>query len=344
MALTLARPDGNQAGSRGLALFLVELRDGNGRLRNILVNRLKDKFGTRKVPTAELTLDGTPATLVGQPGDGVRAITPMLSVTRTWNAISAVSSMRRGLALALDFAGRRRAFGALLADKPLHTDTLAAINAEYAGAFCLAFKSVALLGALEQRPAGDGHEERLARALVPIAKLTTGKQAVAVASEAIEACGGAGYVEDTGLPRILADAQVLPIWEGTTNVLSLDTLRALGKGGALEAIIAEVDANLAGATDASLAAPVEAARSAVRHAVAWVQEAMPQPDRLEAGARRFAMTLGRSLELALLANHAQWCLDNGFGPRAAAAARRFAMTGVDQVADASLDDSRLIGR
>jgi alkylation response protein AidB-like acyl-CoA dehydrogenase len=344
MALTLARPDGNQAGSRGLALFLVELRDGSGRLRNIFVNRLKDKFGTRKVPTAELTLDGTPATLVGQPGDGVRAITPMLSVTRTWNAISAVSSMRRGLALALDFAGRRRAFGALLADKPLHTDTLAAINAEYAGAFCLAFKSVALLGALEQRPAGDGHEERLARALVPIAKLTTGKQAVAVASEAIEACGGAGYVEDTGLPRILADAQVLPIWEGTTNVLSLDTLRALGKGGALEAIIAEVDANLAAATDASLAAPVDAARSAVRHAVAWVQEAMPQPDRLEAGARRFAMTLGRSLELALLANHAQWCLDNGFGPRAAAAARRFAMTGVDQVADAPLDDSRLIGR
>jgi alkylation response protein AidB-like acyl-CoA dehydrogenase len=348
MALTLARPDGNQAGSRGLALFLVELRDANGRLRNILVNRLKDKFGTRKVPTAELTLDGTPATLVGQPGDGVRAITPMLSVTRTWNAISAVSSMRRGLALALDFAGRRRAFGALLADKPLHTDTLAAINAEYAGAFCLAFKSVALLGALEQRPLsinpGDGHEERLARALVPIAKLTTGKQAVAVASEAIEACGGAGYVEDTGLPRILADAQVLPIWEGTTNVLSLDTLRALGKGGALEAIIAEVDANLAGATDASLAAPVESARSAVRHAVAWVQEAMPQPDRLEAGARRFAMTLGRSLELALLANHAQWCLDNGFGPRAAAAARRFAMTGVDQIADASLDDNRLIGR
>src|SRR5262249_16483005 len=187
-------------GSRGLALFLVELRDANGRLRNILVNRLKDKFGTRKVPTAELTLDGAPATLVGQPGDGVRAITPMLSVTRTWNAISAVSAMRRGLALALDYAGRRRAFGALLADKPLHTDTLARIKPEYAGAFCLAFKSVALLGALEQRPPGDGHEERLARALVPIAKLTTGKQAVAVASEAIEACGGAGYVEDTGLP------------------------------------------------------------------------------------------------------------------------------------------------
>src|SRR5215475_12574999 len=274
MALTLARPEGNPEGSRGLALFLVELRDAAGRLRGIQVNRLKDKLGTRKVPTAELTLDGTPAILVGTTGEGVRAITPMLSVTRTWNAVSAASAMRRGLALAGDYARRRLAFGALLADKPLHADTLAGLEAEYAAAF----RSVALLGRLEHGGSGEGDDERLSRVLIPIAKLTTGKQAVAVASEAIEACGGAGYVEDTGLPRILADAQVLPIWEGTTNVLSLDTLRALGKGGALEAIIAEVDANLAGATDASLAAPVEAARSAVRHAVAWVQEAMPQPD------------------------------------------------------------------
>ncbi len=340
MALTLARPEGNPDGSRGLALFLVELRDANGRLRNIQVNRLKDKLGTRKVPTAELTLDGAPATLVGSASDGVRAIAPMLGVTRTWNAVSAVSGMRRGLALAADYARRRKVFGALLVDKPLHTDTLAGIEAEYAGAFCLAFRSVALLGALEH--GGTDTEERLARALVPIAKLTTGKQAVAVASEAIEACGGAGYVEDTGLPRILADAQVLPIWEGTTNVLSLDTLRALGKGGALEAIAGEVERNVAIATDPGLATPGEVARAAVRHAIAWVGEAMPQPDRLEAGARRFAMTLGRCLELALLVGHAQWCLDHGFGPRTAAAARRFAQNGVDQISDAPLDDSKLL--
>ena len=344
MAMTLARPEGvdgsSGSGSRGLALFLVELREPNGRLRNIAVNRLKDKLGTRKVPTAELTLDGTPATLVGTAGDGVRAITPMLSVTRTWNAICAVSGMRRALALAGDYARRRKVFGALLVDKPLHADTLAGIEAEYAGAFCLAFKGVQLLGALEH--GGTEADERLARALVPIAKLTTGKQAVAIASEVLEACGGAGYVEDTGLPRILADAQVLPIWEGTTNVLSLDTLRALSKGGALEAILAEVDANVASATDPGLAKPGEAARAAVRHAAAWVTEAMSQPDRLEAGARRFALTLGRSLELALLVGHAQWCLDNGHGPRTAAAARRFAINGVDQIVDNALDDTKLL--
>jgi alkylation response protein AidB-like acyl-CoA dehydrogenase len=340
MALTLARPDGNPDGSRGLALFLVELRDGEGNLRNIQVNRLKDKLGTRKVPTAELALDGTPAILVGAPSEGVRQITPMLTVTRTWNAVSAPGGMRRALALAKDYARRRQAFGALLVDKPLHADTLAGLEAEYAGAFCLAFRSVQLLGALEH--GASEQEERLSRVLVPIAKLTTGKQAVAIASEAIEACGGAGYVEDTGLPRLLADAQVLPIWEGTTNVLSLDTLRALNKGGALEALVAEVETNVAAAKDPGLAKPAEAARTAVRHAVAWVQEAMAAPARLEAGARRFAMTLGRSLELALLVAHAQWCLDHGHGPRTAAAARRFAHNGVDLIGDALLDDTKLL--
>jgi acyl-CoA dehydrogenase len=253
--------------------------------------------------------------------------------------VCAVSGMRRGLALARDYARRRKAFGTLLVDKALHADTLAGLEAEYAGAFCLAFRSVELLGALDQ---GDDASERLSRALIPIAKLTTGKQAVAVASEAIESCGGAGYVEDTGLPRLLADAQVLPIWEGTTNVLSLDTLRALGKGGTIEALTGEIERNCGAAKDAGLAKPVEAARSALKHATAWIGETMSQPDRLEAGARRFALTLGRALELSLLVAHAQWCLDHDHGPRTAAAARRFAQNGVDLIGDAPLDDTRLL--
>ena len=84
----------------------------------------------------------------------------------------------------------------------------------------------------------------------------------------MESFGGAGYVEDTGLPMLLRDAQVLPIWEGTTNVLSLDTLRALGKGGALEALVAEVETNVAAAKDPGLAKPAEAARTATKRAVA----------------------------------------------------------------------------
>src|SRR5688500_18004509 len=283
MALTLARPEGNGAGGKGLALFYVELRDERGLLRNIQINRLKDKLGTRKVPTAELTLDGTPAIPVRGLDSGVRHIAPMLNVTRTWNAMGAIWGMRRGIALCRDYAARRRAFGALLADKPLHVDTVAGMAAEQAATFHLAFRSTELLGRLDGGSASS-EEEKLFRVLTPIAKLTTAKQAVAVASEALESFGGAGYVEDTGLPRLLADAQVLPIWEGTTNVLSLDTLRALAAEGTFELLAAEVAHNIAGAREPRLAAVSKAATAAVTRAGEWLGRALGDDGRGAAGA------------------------------------------------------------
>lgn len=196
MALTLARPEGNPAGGKGLALFYVETRDARGRPHNIFVNRLKDKLGTRKVPTAELELDGTPAELVMGAADGIRNIAPLLNITRAWNSVSAVAFMRRGLALARDFAWRRSAFGAPLAQQPLHVDTLAGLEAEFQGALHFAFFVAELLGRSEAGRA-SAQQASLLRLLTPIAKLTTAKQAVAVLSEVIESFGGAGYVEDT---------------------------------------------------------------------------------------------------------------------------------------------------
>jgi alkylation response protein AidB-like acyl-CoA dehydrogenase len=339
MALTLARPEGNGPGGKGLALFYLETRDEAGAWNGIAVNRLKDKLGTRKVPTAELTLDGARAIAVAGTSDGVKNITPMLTVTRLWNAVGSIAGMARGLALARDYARRRFQFGALLAEKPLHVDTLAGLEAERNGALLLTFRMAELLG---RREAGEltDDEERLMRVLTPLAKLTTAKQAVAVASEVLESFGGAGYVEDTGLPRILRDAQVLPIWEGTTNVLSLDALRALSREGTLEALEAEAMRRLDRARPAELAAPVAAARAALAHARAWLEGALAKPARVEAGARRFALTLGRSLELALLTDHAAWCLAEGRGGRAAAAARRLARNGVDLITDGGEDDAR----
>jgi acyl-CoA dehydrogenase len=336
MALTLARPEGNGAGGRGLALFYLELRDESGRLRNIQINRLKDKLGTRKVPTAELTLDGAPAIPVRGLDSGVRHIAPMLNVTRTWNAMGAIWGMRRAVALCRDYAGRRTAFGALLRDKPLHADTVAGMAAEQEGAFHLAFRAAELLGKIEGRSA-TVEEEKLFRVLTPIVKLTTAKQAVAVASESLESFGGAGYVEDTGLPRLLADAQVLPIWEGTTNVLSLDLLRALATDGTFELIAAEVARGAGAAREPALVACGQAANAAVRRAGEWAARALADNAEVEAGARRFALTLGRALELGFLVAHAQWCLDRDRGPRAAAAARRFAAHGVDQLGGAGFD-------
>jgi alkylation response protein AidB-like acyl-CoA dehydrogenase len=332
MALTLARPEGGPPGGDGLALFYLETRDEQGVPRNIVVNRLKEKLGTRMVPTAELTLDGVPAIpVVGLEG-GIKHIAPMLNITRTWNAVIACANMQRGLALARDYARKRVAFGAALARQPLHVDTLAALEAEFEGALLLAFRLVELLGR-EEAGLLEGGELALLRLLTPIAKLTTAKQAVFIASEVLEAFGGAGYVEDTGVPRLLRDAQVLPIWEGTTNVLSLDVLRVLAKAGSLAPIEEEVERRVARAADANCARAGEIAMGAVVHARAWWQGALARGRPVvEAGARRFALTLGRALELALLVDHAAWAAGQG-DHAASAAARRLAQQGVDLVSD-----------
>jgi alkylation response protein AidB-like acyl-CoA dehydrogenase len=332
IALTLARPEGNPSGSGGLALFYLELRDEQGRLRDIRIDRLKDKLGTRKVPTAELTLDGAPAQLVSGATDGVRNITPLLNITRLWNGISAVALMRRSLALAVDYAHKRSAFGAPLSEKPLHMDTLAGLQAETQAAFHLAFFVAELTGRNETDEI-DLTQRLLLRLLTPLMKLTTGKQVVAVTSEALESFGGAGYVEDTGLPVLLRDAQVLPIWEGTTNVLSLDVLRVLGNEGiAFDALKVGVRACLRGVHHQSLASPARTVQAALAHAEDWFAEATKagQPA-LEAGARRLALTLGRAMELALLCQQAQWSLDQQREDGSAAAARRFAAAGVDLI-------------
>src|SRR5690242_7227402 len=122
MALTLARPEGNGPGGSGLALFYLETHRPDRSLNGIRIERLKDKLGTRKVPTAELCLEDASAELVADITDGTRAIEPMLKITRTWNSVCAVASMRHALALAQDYALRRRAFGLTLAEQPLHRE------------------------------------------------------------------------------------------------------------------------------------------------------------------------------------------------------------------------------
>ena len=340
MSLTLARPEGNPDGGKGLALFYLETRGEDGRLNNILVHRLKDKLGTRKVPTAELTLDGALAVPVQGLSDGIRNIAPMLNVTRTWNSVSAISYMRRGIALARDYALKRIAFGASLAEKPLHLDTLAGMQAELEAAFHLTFLLVEMIGRDE---AGElsAEDKDLLRLLTPIVKLTTAKQCVSVVSEALECFGGAGYVEDTGLPMLLRDCQVFSIWEGTTNVLSLDALRALSGGSTLDALGRRVAALTSGVTDARLIEPARQAGQAVSDAVRWLDATSKHgTESVEAGARRFALTLGRALGLALLAQHAQWGLSAESDERSLAAVLRFASHGVRSVGDNDLGLSR----
>ncbi len=341
MALTLARPEGNPASGGGLALFYLEVKNEDGSPNGVFVNRLKDKLGTRMVPTAELTLDGTLATPVIGLRDGIKHIAPMLTTTRTWNSVCAVAGMSRALSLVMSYAKKRVAFGAPLSDKPLHVDTLGWLVAETWGAFLLSYRAIELLGKEEARTITED-EQQLLRLIVPIAKLTTGKQAVNVTSEALEAFGGAGYVEDTGLPRILRDAQVLPIWEGTTNVLSLDVLRVLSRGGSLEPLVREVKRCVQATEDASLHACAESALRALAHAGEWVGANATDRVSVEQGARRFALTLGRAVELGLLCEHAQWALDHLKDARFAAAARLLGKTPVDLIQEVAMEDARAL--
>lgn len=297
MAMTLARTEGAPEGSRGLSLFYLELRDANQKLQNITVHRLKDKLGTHALPTAELTLEGTPAELVGELGNGVKKISSLFNITRIYNACCAVAGMRRGIALSRDFALKRRAFGKSLSEHPLHVETLAAMQVEYEGCFHLLFKTIELLGRDEAGKATED-ESKLLRLLTPIVKLYTAKKGVAIASEVLESFGGAGYVEDTGLPRLLRDAQVLAIWEGTTNVLSLDVLRAIEKEAVFEPFVQDVSKRLSQIKNEDLKSSVQK----ITKSLAELQSHFK--DLTEAGARAFAWRLAEIYAASLATEHA----------------------------------------
>lgn len=324
MALVLARPEGASAGADGLALFCVEPRDAKGVWQGIRVDKLKRKLGTNELPTAEIHLDGVPAQLVGEAGYGVRAIAPMLNVTRTWNAVCAVATMRRALAVALDYAGRRQAFGSALIDRPLHRATLADLQARFEAAFALTFHVVELLGLAQVDQASPAQRNQL-RLLTPLVKLWTGKLAVALVSEACECLGGAGYIEDTGLPQLLRDAQVFPIWEGTTNVLALDFLRALRSAGGIDTLI---DAQTALHREIDSEDGRYCSNIALEHSAAFTERlrelASEKDAELEANARELAFGFAQGFALSLAARHADWTLRQQHNARSMAAARRFA--------------------
>jgi len=235
MAMTLARivdEKGNSvAGSRGLSLFYLELRDENEKLNGIEILRLKDKLGTKALPTAELQLKNTKATLIGEIGAGVKTIATLFNITRIYNATTTVGAWKRLHDLALDYSTKRLAFKKKLKDHPLHLQILTNSRIHFEASFHLVSYVASLLGIEECSK--DQHKRENAssilRLLTPIAKLYTAKNFMGHCSEMIESFGGAGYIEDTGLPMWLRDAQVFTIWEGTTNVLSLDVLRAMIK-------------------------------------------------------------------------------------------------------------------
>ena len=239
--LVLGRPEGAPEGTRGLGLFLVPGEQPARKIR-----RLKDKLGVRSMPTGEVELDGAIGYAVGDVDRGFKQMADMLNLSRLYNALTSVAVMRRALWEATTYARARRSFGKSLISHPLFREVIADVAAEWLGALHLVFEAIRAFDSADGPRLGlpSPNAERdlkLVRILTPLAKLHTGKLAVWAASESLEMVGGNGYIEEFPTARLLRDAQVLPVWEGTTNILTLDVLRACAKVGAHQPLLAMVD-------------------------------------------------------------------------------------------------------
>lgn len=227
--LVTARVEEGGEGTRGLRTFLLLTRDNPG----FTIERLKDKLGVRSMPTGEVTLTDAPAEEVG----GFGAMTDMLNLSRVYNSVASVAVIGRAVYEARHYIERRQAFGRPIIEWPLAQTTFFDIEAEQVGAMLLTFETIE---AMARADAGDAEAARLVRFLTPLTKAATGKLAVPCVSEAMELIGGNGYIEESPLPRLLRDAQVLPIWEGTTNILILDALRVAHKDAAHELVLGRI--------------------------------------------------------------------------------------------------------
>jgi alkylation response protein AidB-like acyl-CoA dehydrogenase len=232
--LTLARPEGAPAGTRGLGLFLVPKTLEDGTRNAFIINRLKDKLGTRSLATGEVTLNGAQAYQVGALNHGFVQMTEMINLTRIWAAIGSLAAMRRSFLEALVHSRGRVAFGRTLAEHPLMRRQLVDLLIEVEGCAALAFETAAVLERVDNH--GAEEDQRLLRILTPLAKYYIPKRGEYVTLEALEMRGGNGYVEDWVNARMLRDSIVNVVWEGSSNVIVLDVARAVNREGAAAAL------------------------------------------------------------------------------------------------------------
>ena len=329
--LALARTPEAPAGTDGLSMFLVphgdpdqgvltkgdrEAFDGDPppeALNDQYYRRLKDKLGTTAVPTGEVELDGTKAMLVGEQERGFKQMAEMLNLERLSNAAGACGIMGRALLESKIHAAEREAFGSTIDEFPLMRADLVDMAVDHEAATAFTFEAARLF-AERERAARAGEEAdrtyRLMRLLVPIAKLRTARMAIETTSYAMEIQGGNGYVDEFVTNRLLRDAQVLPIWEGTENILSLDVLRALEREQAHEPFVATVEEMLSTATHPALAdtvAVVEEEFQGLTTAMATL--AAEDRDYAELSAKRLSHYIFDVFTAALLLEQAQAALD-----------------------------------
>jgi acyl-CoA dehydrogenase len=313
-ALVLARRPDAPDGTEGLSLFLLDRETREGELNDMRYRRLKDKLGTKSVPTGEIELEGAEAYLVGEPERGFKYMSEMLNVERLYNAIGSIGGMGRSLLEAKVHTANREAFGAVLADQPLMQRDLVDMAVDHEAAMAVTFEAAAQFGAREEA-LKDGTENETAQALmrilIPVAKYKTARMAVETASYAMEIRGGNGYVEEFVNPRLLRNAQVLPIWEGPSNIMALDVLRAMISERAHEALLSELETRLGGVTDSALDECVSTIETELDDLeVAFDKIASVDPETAQFEAKQLAEYIFDVTAAVLLLERAQWRLES----------------------------------
>ena len=230
LAMVLAHVEGEPDGMRGVSLFLLPRVLPNGEANSYRIVRLKDKLGTRSMASGEITLEGAQAWLVGELGRGFVQMADMVNNSRLSNGMRAAGLMRRAVAEALFISRHRQAFGKRLIDMPLMQVQLAKMLVKAEQARTLMFQTAQALSRADQ---GEAGAYALTRLLTPLIKYRATRDARSVAGDALEVRGGCGYIEEWSDARVLRDAHLGSVWEGTSNIVALDVLRAIQREGSL---------------------------------------------------------------------------------------------------------------
>ena len=246
VALLLARPEGAPAGTRGLALFAMPRRLEDGRRNAYRIVRLKDKLGTRSMASGEIRLEGAVAYPVGDLASGFKQMLDQVNLSRLSHGVRAAAMMRRCLNEALAAARGRAAFGHRVIEHPLMRRQLIKLMVPTEQALSMALFTADAMG---RANAGSAEAELLLRLLTPLIKFRACRDNIKVATGAMEARGGNGYVEEWVTARLVRDAHIGVLWEGTSNIVALDAVqRAVGKAGAHRALAQRLSERLAQAS------------------------------------------------------------------------------------------------
>lgn len=242
LALVLARPEGAPPGIRGVSLFLLPKVLPDGARNRYRIVRLKDKLGTRSMASGEIALEGAAAWMVGEPGQGFVQMAEMINQSRLSNAVRSAGIMRRALREALAVARGREAFGRRLIDLALQRRQLLKLMLPAEQALSVTMFTA---DALARADAGEDEGRALRRILTPLVKFRVCRDARKVTGDGMEARGGVGYIEEWIEPRLVRDSHLGSIWEGTSNIVALDVLRAARKEAAHTALGAALSRRMA---------------------------------------------------------------------------------------------------